>query len=68
MKYLIITTINSADSGSFEKLRNPLSGWKIVVVGDKKTPSGWSYPGIKFISVEEQIDGFKGSASLIYER
>jgi hypothetical protein len=62
MRYLVITTINPAHSGSFEKLRDSLSGWEIVVVGDKKTPNNWACPGVRFISIEEQIEMFQGFA------
>jgi hypothetical protein len=30
------------------------SGWRVVVVGDKKTPPDWSADGIDFLSVETQ--------------
>ena len=62
MKYLIITTINPANIGSIEMLSDSLSGWEIVVVGDKKTPNNWSYPGVKFISTDEQLEIFPGFA------
>lgn len=31
-----------------------LSGWKLVVVGDEKTPPDWAYPGVVYLSVEQQ--------------
>ena len=27
----------------------------VVVVGDLKTPSDWSWPGSKYLSIEEQL-------------
>jgi len=29
-------------------------GWHLIVVGDKKTPSSWYYPGVTYLSVEQQ--------------
>ncbi|RUS86837.1 hypothetical protein EGW08_005374, partial [Elysia chlorotica] len=31
-----------------------IPGWKIVVVGDKKTPANWSHPNCVFLSLAEQ--------------
>lgn len=54
MKYLVITTINPPNVGSLFKLREFLSDWEIVVVGDKKTPGNWEIPGVIYLSVEDQ--------------
>ncbi|KIH51862.1 hypothetical protein ANCDUO_18043, partial [Ancylostoma duodenale] len=31
-----------------------ISGWKMVVVGDTKTPINWRLEGVHFLSVEDQ--------------
>lgn len=51
-KYIIITTINSPSQGilEFSKLKD----WKVVVVGDSKTPEGWKLDNVHYISVKDQ--------------
>ncbi|XP_001627412.2 probable glycosyltransferase STELLO1 [Nematostella vectensis] len=51
-KWIIITTINEPTE-DVKKLAS-IEGWKVVVVGDTKTPSGWSLPNCVFLSVEKQ--------------
>ncbi|MGD9015958.1 MAG: STELLO glycosyltransferase family protein [Desulfobacterales bacterium] len=31
-----------------------LTGWRLVVVGDKRSPAGWTHPGVEFLSVSRQ--------------
>ncbi len=31
-----------------------LPGWRLVVVGDKRSPAGWTHPGVDFLSVSRQ--------------
>jgi hypothetical protein len=33
-------------------------GWSAIVVGDKKTPLGWSCPGMHYLSLSDQHDYF----------
>ncbi|XP_078374528.1 uncharacterized protein LOC144658081 [Oculina patagonica] len=51
-KWIVITTINSP-TADVKKLAG-IEGWKVVVVGDTKTPADWSYPNCVFLSVEKQ--------------
>jgi STELLO glycosyltransferase-like protein len=51
-KWYVITTINKP-TAVFEKF-SKLSGWKGVVVADKKTPKDWYVPGITVLTVEYQ--------------
>jgi hypothetical protein len=52
MKYIVITTINQPTPAivGFASL----SDSKLIVVGDQKTPSDWSYPGASFSSYSSQ--------------
>lgn len=52
MNYIIITSINYPSEAirSFSKLKD----YKLIVVGDKKTPSDWSCEGVMFLPVAEQ--------------
>lgn len=49
---VIVTTIQSPT----EALRHfsRLKGWRLLVVGDRKTPADWSLPGADFLSAEDQ--------------
>lgn len=51
-KWYVITTINKP-TAVFEKL-SKLSGWKGVVVADKKTPKDWYVPDVTVLTVEYQ--------------
>jgi hypothetical protein len=51
-KWFVITTINKP-TAVFEKL-SKVTGWKGVVVADKKTPKDWHVPGVTVLSVEYQ--------------
>jgi len=52
-RMVIITTINPP-SDAVKKIA-ALPGWTLVVVGDRKTPDHWSWPGAKFLSIGEQL-------------
>ena len=52
-KWIVVTTIN-APTPTIEKLAT-LKDWRVVVVGDTKTPKDWAYPGITYLSVEAQL-------------
>ena len=53
MNCIIITSINYPTEAvcSFSKLKD----YKLIVVGDKKTPSDWSCKGVVFLPVEKQL-------------
>lgn len=52
-KYIIITSI----FGPTEAVKKfaVLEDWKLVVVGDKKTPVDWNYKNVIYISPDEQL-------------
>ena len=52
-KWIVVTTIN-APTPTIEKLAT-LKDWRVVVVGDTKTPKDWAYPGITYLSIEAQL-------------
>lgn len=51
-KVICTTTINPPSEAL--KRFSKMEGWKLVVAGDKKTPSDWNLPGAIYISPEEQ--------------
>jgi hypothetical protein len=50
--YIVITSI--FDPTEAVKLFSGLSDYKVVVVGDKKTPHGWSWANVTYLPVETQ--------------
>src|SRR6266542_1662380 len=63
--FLIITTINSP-SEAILGFRN-WADWHLIVVGDRKTPAGWSCDGVTFLGLDEQYRMFGDLASVIPE-
>lgn len=64
-KYIIITSIFEPTEAVIKFAA--LHDYKLVVVGDKKTPPNWNSPNTKYISVEEQNEsGFQLSKSMPY--
>jgi len=53
-KWIVVTSIN-APTPTIEKLAT-LKDWRVVLVGDTKTPQDWAHPGITFLSVEAQLE------------
>lgn len=53
-KYIVVTTINHPTQ-AIEGMAQ-LEGWKLIVVGDRKTPKDWHCPNATFLSLEEQAD------------
>lgn len=51
-KFIIITSINKLTKAIEEFAR--LSDWQLIVVGDKKTPSDWSFNNVIYLSPEAQ--------------
>lgn len=51
-KWVVVTSINYPTEAV--RVWAALPGWKVVVVGDTKTPSDWSYPNCTYLDVEMQ--------------
>lgn len=51
-RWIVITTIQ----GPTDAVRRfaDVSGWQLLIIGDKKTPSTWHYPGVIFLGLEQQ--------------
>lgn len=64
-KWIVVTTINPPTEAikAISNLAN--AGWSAIVVGDRKTPSGWTAPNIDYISIEEQLELFGNLADII---
>ena len=62
-KFVVITSIHSPTETV--KLLSHWQGWKVVVVGDKKTPTDWQYANVDYLSVARQIDLFGDFASAL---
>ena len=65
-KFIVITSI-FLPTEAIEKFVK-LKGWKVIVVGDKKTAVDWTYPGATYLSPEfqQQSEGQTvGSLSLL---
>merc|ERR1740124_1116257 len=57
-KWIVITTINPPTS-DVKKLAQ-IPGWKVVIVGDTKSPTNWSYPNCIHLFVDDQLKlGYK---------
>ncbi|MGE5659344.1 MAG: STELLO glycosyltransferase family protein [Actinomycetota bacterium] len=67
MNFLVITTINKPTTAIIQYQDILLkSGWKIIIVGDKKTPQEFAdFPGVDYLSIERQLELFGELASLI---
>jgi len=66
VKSLVITTIHKPTAALFKYTDILLDlGWKIIVVGDKKTPRDFDLPGADYFNVEQQSEDFGQLASLI---
>lgn len=65
-KWIVVTTINHPTKAIQKIAEIVATGeWRCVVVGDKKTPNGWSTPGIEYLSYDEQIREFGHLAELL---
>jgi len=53
-KFIVITSIFQPTE-AIEKFAK-LEDWKVIVVGDKKTATDWSYPGVTYLSPEGQSE------------
>jgi hypothetical protein len=62
-KFIVITSI-FPPTEAIEKFAK-LKEWKVIVVGDRKTEAEWNYPGVTYISPEEQQEVFNKFSSLL---
>lgn len=51
---IVMTTINHP-TAAVKKIAGLHPEWEFIVVGDKKTPADWQWPGVRFIPYEEQV-------------
>jgi hypothetical protein len=51
-KWIVLTTIN-APTDAVARLA-ALPGWRVVVVGDSKTPADWAWPNVTFLPLAAQ--------------
>lgn len=52
-KAIVITTINYPTKGVKKLAQSP--EWNFIVVGDKKTPEDWSFKGVQFYAIQDQL-------------
>lgn len=52
---IVVTTINPPTKAV--QAISEIPGWELIVVGDTKTPEGWSWPNVTFLSLESQLAG-----------
>ncbi len=51
---IVITTINPPTE-AVRKIAATCQDWTFLVVGDRKTPDDWQYPGVTFLSAADQM-------------
>src|SRR5690349_16413352 len=51
---IVITTIFDPSEAIISYSKN--QDYELVVVGDRKTPAGWKYDNVKYLSVEHQSE------------
>ncbi|XP_046365358.1 probable glycosyltransferase STELLO1 [Haliotis rufescens] len=62
-RWIVVTTISYPTSDI--KFLAGIPGWKVVVVGDTKTPRDWRYPNCIFLSLDDQYGlGFETTSHL----
>ncbi|XP_046863906.1 probable glycosyltransferase STELLO1 [Xenia sp. Carnegie-2017] len=65
-KWIVVTSI-AQPTEQVKKLA-VVEGWKLLVVGDSKTPKDWSHPNVVFLSVEKQKQlGYKTTPLMPYK-
>lgn len=65
-KWIVITSINYPTTDVKKLAKIP--GWKIVMIGDTKSPKDWSLPNVVFLDVEKQKQlGYKVHDMLRYK-
>ena len=53
-KFIILTTINSPTQ-AVKEIAEKCDEWKLIVVGDKKTPPDWKWDNTHYLSYNDQI-------------
>lgn len=57
-KYVVITSISSPTKAVRDIAK--MDDWKLIVIGDKKSPAKWRYPNVDFLSIDNQLNsGYK---------
>lgn len=54
--WIVITSIHEPTEGVRKFVE--WDGWRLLVVGDRKTPRDWDVPGVVYLDMDEQIDLF----------
>jgi hypothetical protein len=65
-RWVVVTTIN-APTDAIKKLA-ALPDWRVVVVGDTKTPANWAWPNVTYLSVADQLSLGFSTTQLIKTR
>jgi hypothetical protein len=64
-QWIVVTTIQ-APTPAIELISTLCeNGWSAVVIGDTKTPEGWTSPHIAYLSVDDQVSMFGDFAKMI---
>jgi hypothetical protein len=66
-KWIVVTSINQPTLAvkAFGKLAKTRADFRVVVVGDTKTPGDWSCDGVDFLSIDAQMKRYSPLAELI---
>lgn len=64
-KYAVVTTINPPGKFLENFFETIGSDYRLIVVGDEKTPSGWDRENVDFLSFERQQDEFFDLSALM---
>jgi len=57
MNAIVITSIHQP-THAIREFVNSFPEWRVIVVGDKKTPKNWELPGVDFLSLDRQFQLF----------
>ena len=63
--WIVLTSINPPTTAINAISRLTSSGWRAVVVGDRKTPINWVCPGVDYLSIDDQKKLFGPLANII---
>ena len=66
MKSIVLTTINRPTE-SVHRLLDALEDWKLVVIGDRNTPTPWEVDGATFLGIDQQQSNEFALAKLLPE-
>ena len=65
-RWVVVTTINPP-TDAIKKLA-ALSDWRVVVIGDTKTPADWAWPNVTYLSVPAQLSLGYSTSQLLKTR